>query len=228
MTDLFLFGVFPYVAVAVFVVGIAWRFRAAKATIGTRSSQSMEGRLLFWASVPWHYAVLAILAAHLAAVLFPGPWGALLGEPTRLVALEVTGLALGLWAVVSCALMLFRRATNARVRAVTTPVDWLVIALLFVQVGTGVEIAVTLRWGSLWYLHTAVPWLHSLAVLSPEVERAAMLPTVVKLHAVSGFALFALVPFSRLVHVVTAPVHYLWRPYQRVVWNRERGAVRAP
>ena len=226
MTDLFLFGVFPYIAVAVFVVGIGWRFRAAKTSIGTRSSQSLEDRLLFWASVPWHYAILLILAAHLAAVLFPGAWGALLGEPTRLVALEVTGIALGLWALVSCALMLYRRATNARLRAVTSKVDWGVIALLLVQVATGVQIAMTLRWGSVWYLHTTVPWLHSLAALSPEVEHAAMLPTIVKVHAVSAFLLIALVPFSRLVHAVTVPVHYLWRPYQRTIWNRDRSGAR--
>ena len=226
MTDLFLFGVFPYIAVAMFVVGMAWRFRAAKTTIGTRSSQSLEDRLLFWASVPWHYAILAILVAHLGAVIFPGAWAALLGEPSRLAALEVTGIALGLWAIVSCALMLYRRATNARLRAVTTGVDWAVIALLLVQVGTGVYIAMTLRWGSVWYLHTAVPWLHSLALLSPEVEHAAMLPTVVKLHAVSAFVLLAIAPFSRLVHAVTVPVHYLWRPYQRTIWNRARGGAR--
>jgi nitrate reductase gamma subunit len=226
MTDLFLFGVFPYVAVAIFVVGIGWRFRTARATVGTRSSQTLEDRLLFWASVPWHYAILLILAAHLGAVLLPGVWAALLGEPTRLAALEVTGIALGLWAVASCALMLYRRATNARLRAVTTPIDWMVIALLLVQVGTGVAIAMTLRWGSVWYLHTAVPWLHSLAALSPEVEHAAMLPAVVKVHAVSAFLLLAVVPFSRLVHAITVPVHYLWRPYQRTIWNRDRGNVR--
>lgn len=226
MTDLFLFGVFPYVAVAVFVVGIGWRFRAAKAGIGTRSSQSLEDRLLFWASVPWHYAILLILAAHLAAVVFPGTWGALLGAPTRLAVLEVTGIALGLWALASCALMLFRRATNARLRAVTTKLDWIVIALLLAQVATGVQIALTLRWGSVWYLHTTVPWLHSLATLSPQIEHAVLLPTLVKVHALSAFVLVALVPFSRLVHAVTVPVHYLWRPYQRTIWNRDRSGVR--
>lgn len=224
MTDLFLFGILPYVAVATFVVGIVYRFRTSRASIGTRSSQSLEDRLLFWASVPWHYAILLILVAHLGAVLFPGPWAALLGAPVRLAALEITGLALGLWAVASCALMLYRRATNARVRAVTTPVDWLVIALLLVQVCTGVYVAATLRWGSVWYLHTTVPWLHSLASFSPQIEHAAMLPNVVKVHAVAAFVLLSVAPFSRLVHAVAVPVHYLWRPYQRTIWNRARSA----
>jgi nitrate reductase gamma subunit len=227
MTDLFLFGVFPYIAVAIFVVGIAWRFRAAKATIGTRSSQSLEDRLLFWASVPWHYAILIILAAHLGAVLFPGAFAALLGAPGRLAVLEVTGIALGLWALVSVALMAYRRLTNDRVRVVTTPLDWAVVALLLLQVATGVYIALTLRWGSVWYLHTTVPWLRSLAALSPEVEHAAMLPAIVKVHAVSAFVLLAVAPFSRLVHAVAVPVHYLWRPYQRTIWNRPRGGARA-
>jgi nitrate reductase gamma subunit len=227
MNDLFLFGVFPYVAVAVFVVGVAWRWRSDKANIGTRSSQFLESRLLFWASVPWHYAVLAILTAHLLAVLFPRAWGALLGETTRLAIAEMSGLALGLWAVVSCTILIVRRLSNARLRATTSPMDWAVLAGLLLLVGSGVVVAATLRWGSVWYLHTAVPWLRSLASLDPQTEYAALLPGVVKLHALTAFALLAISPFSKLVHVGAAPFQYLWRPPQVVRWNRARPTSKA-
>jgi nitrate reductase gamma subunit len=222
MSDFFLFGVIPYVAVAVFVVGTAWRYAADRRSFSTRSSQFLETRVLFWGSVTWHYAVLLVLAAHLLAVLFPGPWGALLGDPSRLAVLEVTGLALGLLAVAAVLLLVVRRIADARVAAVTTPVDWVVLALLVVQVATGAWVALSLRWGSVWYLHTGVPWLHSLARLEPRVEYAALLPAVVKVHALAAFGLVALVPFSRLVHALTVPLSYLWRPYQVVIWNRRR------
>jgi nitrate reductase gamma subunit len=228
MSDSFLFGVFPYVAAATAVVGIAWRARAASASFTSRSSEFLEKKALFWGSVPWHYAILAILAAHLLALVMPGAWGALLGDPLRLAVAEVAGLALGLWATLAIALLLARRLLSPRLRVVTTWIDWAVLALLLVQVATGVWIALTLRWGSVWYLHTVVPWLASLARLAPQVDYAGLLPGVVKLHAVSAFVLLAVAPFSRLVHALAVPLSYLWRPYQVVVWNRREPAPAEP
>jgi nitrate reductase gamma subunit len=69
-------------------------------------------------------------------------------------------------------------------------------------------------------VYTVVPWLHSLVKLNPKVEYVVALPTVVKVHALLGFGLIALFPFTRLVHVVAYPVSYLWRSYQLVFWNR--------
>ena len=98
--------------------------------------------------------------------------------------------------------------------------DWILLLVLAVQVVLGVWIALGYRWGSDWYVYTVVPWLHSLVKLNPQVEYVVNLPAIVKAHAVLGFALVALFPFTRLVHVVTYPVAYLWRSYQVVVWNR--------
>jgi NNP family nitrate/nitrite transporter-like MFS transporter len=223
MSDVFLFGILPYVAFAVFLVGTGWRHYAARRSVTTRSSQFLESRSLFWGSVSWHYAILLVLGAHLVAVLFPRQWGALLGDSSRLVVLEITGLGLGLLALAAVVLLVVRRVASGRVLAVTTRMDWVVLALLVAQVGTGVWVALNLRWGSVWYLHTAVPWLHSLVRLDPKVEYAALLPGVVKVHALLALALIAAVPFSRLVHALSIPLSYLWRPYQLVVWNAAGG-----
>ncbi len=227
MNDLFLFGVFPYAALAAAGVGVAARYRMP-ATLGTRSSEFLEKKALFWGSVPWHYAVLLVLAGHLAAAVAPGAWGALLADPRRLVAFEIVGTALGLWATFAMALLIVRRAASARLRAVTTRVDWLVLGLLLAQVATGTWVSITLRWGSVWYLHTAAPWLASLFSLAPRTDLAAVLPTLAKFHAVGAFVLLALLPFSRLVHAFAVPLAYLWRPFQVVIWNRQRTALEAP
>jgi nitrate reductase gamma subunit len=221
MSDLFLFGVFPYLAVALAAGGALYRLRALGDTVNARSSQLLEGRLLYWGSVPWHHAILVILAAHLAAAVFPGAWGRLLGSPARLYALEIAGMALGALAVVGIALLLVRRATLA---ASTGVLDLAVLALLAVQAGTGLFIAYALRWGSVWYLHTAAPWLASLARFSPAIDRMAVLPAVVKVHAVNAFVLLGLLPLSRLVHVATIPIAYLWRAPQLVAWRRTPAA----
>lgn len=224
MFDLILFGIFPYVAVALAVAVGSYRYLVDRYSWSSHSSQFLESRVLFWGSVPWHYAILLILLAHLLAVLFPAGWGILLGRPVRLYFLEVTGMALGLCTVLAIVLLLIRRLTDARLAAVTTRVDWAVLVLLLLQVATGVYIAFTLRWGGVWYVHTATPWLRSLLTLQPEVQYLAVLPTVVKLHAFNAFLLVALLPFSRLVHALSVPLGYLARPYQVVVWYRERRA----
>ncbi|HEX9052675.1 MAG TPA: NarK family nitrate/nitrite MFS transporter [Anaeromyxobacter sp.] len=227
MNDAFLFGVFPYAALAAAGVGVAAR-RRMPATLGTRSSEFLEKKALFWGSVPWHYAVLLVLAAHLVAAVVPGAWGRVLSDPVRLVVLEMAGTALGLWATIAMALLVVRRATSARLRAVTTKVDWLVLGLLLAQVAMGTWVSLTLRWGSVWYLHTAAPWLASLGALAPRTDLAAVLPSIAKLHAIGGFLVLALLPFSRLVHALTVPLAYLWRPSQVVVWNGERAGIDAP
>jgi nitrate reductase gamma subunit len=217
VSDTFFFVAFPYLAVALAVGGVVYRRRALDSTVTARSSQLLEGRLLFWGSVPWHTSILAILAAHVAATVCPQSWARLLGSASRLYVLEVTGLALGLWAVLGIVLLLLRRLSLA---GSTSVMDWAVLLALALQAVTGAYVAYTLRWGGAWYVHTPAPWLASLATFSPRIERMAVLPTVVKVHAVNAFVLIALLPLSKLVHVTTIPLAYLWRPPQLVMWRR--------
>lgn len=217
MSDLFLFGVLPYLAVALALGGTLYRYRSQRLGITARSSQLLEGRMLYWGSVPWHGAILAIIGAHILAALFPDAWGALLGAPARLLVLEVTGLALGALATLGIAVLLLRRA---RLASITGPLDWVVLALLLFQAGSGLWVAFGLRWGSLWYLGVAVPWLGSLVRLSPQVEAVALLPLAARLHVLNAFALLALLPLTRLVHLTSIPIQYLWRPPQVVIWRR--------
>lgn len=225
MMDLILFGVFPYVATALAVAVGFYRYCFDRYSYSSQSSQFLESRALFWGSVPWHYAILLVLSAHLLAFLFPSVWGTLLGAPGRLYLLEVTGIALGVVTIIAMLILIVRRVGNARVTAVTTIIDWVLLVSLLLQVVTGVFIAVTMRWGGFWYIHTVSPWLWSLVSFSPKIEYLANMPVVVKLHAVNAFFLVALFPFSRLVHVVSVPLAYISRPYQVVVWYRQRNKL---
>ena len=220
--DAFLFGVFPYLAVAVTVVGAFRRFRAMRYTVTTSSSQLLESRLQYWGSVSWHYSIIIILIAHLAAIFFPGSVAAALSSPGRRLAVEVTGLALGVTALWGLIVLGIRRLS---LRGETTWVDWTVMVLLLVQVATGVYVAVTARWGLPWFLYTATPWLGSLVRLSARVDLVANLPWAFKIHALNAFVLVALVPYTRLAHIFVAPVEYLWRLPQVVIWRRPRPAA---
>lgn len=222
MFDMVLFVAFPYVAITLAVVVGIYRYFNDRFSYSSFSSQFMETRQLFWGSVPWHYGVIIILLAHILAVIFPAQWAAMIAAPMRLYVLEVTGLALALITVVGLALLIVRRFSNKRVLVITSTMDWVLLGTLLVQVALGFWVALFYRWGSDWYLHTAVPWLVSLCKLDPQIQYVVSLPWVVKLHMLGGFLIIALFPFTRLVHVVTVPITYLWRPYQVVVWNRRK------
>lgn len=226
MNDLFLFGVFPYAALAAAGVGVAAR-RRFPATLGTRSSEFLEKKVLFWGSVPWHYAIILILLAHLLAALVPGPAGILLGNPAVRTAIELAGMALALLALFGILTLIVRRMPRRRLaRASTSPMDWILLAALLLQVSSGFAVALFDRWGSMWYLGTAVPWFWSIVALRPDPSTVAMMPTLVQFHFVLGFVVILLFPFTRLVHLVSVPVGYLWRPYQLVVWNAPPGGRR--
>lgn len=219
--DAFFFVAIPYVAVVLAVLGGFYRFYAHPFTHSSLSSQLLENRRLFWGSVSWHYGITLILLAHLFAGLFPGVAAYLLGGRIRLMVLEFTGMALALYAIFGILVLIIRRLpTDSLARSVTSWMDGVLLAFLLTQVATGFSIALFDRWGSQWYLKTAVPWFWSLVRLHPDFSTVASLPPFVKFHFVFGFVVILLFPFSRLVHIVKFPVYYLWRPYQVVIWNR--------
>ena len=217
----FFFVAIPYVAIVLAVFGGFYRFYARRFTYSSQSSQLLENLRLFWGSVSWHYGITLILLAHLFAGLFPGGAAYLLGGRIRLMVLEFTGMALALYAIFGILVLIIRRLpTNSLVRSVTSLMDGVLLAFLLAQAATGFSIALFDRWGSQWYLKTAVPWFWSLVRLHPDFSTVAFLPPFVKFHFVFGFVVILLFPFSRLVHIVKFPVHYLWRPYQVVIWSR--------
>lgn len=224
MSNVFLWVVWPYIAFTLFVVVGLYRYFNDRFSFSSQSSQFLENRMSFWGSTMWHYGIILILIPHTLGFLFPKAWAALIADQTRLYVLEITGLALAVMATVGLAILIFRRIVNVRVNSVTTIMDWVLLAALGLQVVMGFWIAFVYRWGSEWYLHTSVPWLQSLAVFNPQIQYVTAMPVPVKIHMLNAFFLLALFPFTRLVHVVTLPLLYLFRPYQVVIWYRQRNA----
>jgi nitrate reductase gamma subunit len=218
----FLFIVFPYVAV-VLAVGVGLhRYWTNRYSYSSVSSQLLENTKLFWGSVPWHYGITLILLAHFFAWLFPGLTSLILGFGSRLFIFEMAGLALALFAAIGIVVLIARRLpTLSQARAVTSPMDWVLLFVLLVQVLTGAAVALFDRWGSHWFLSAAGPWLWSLVSLHPDASTVAPLPALIQFHFLLGFGVILLFPFTRLVHVFMLPIYYLWRPYQVVVWYRD-------
>jgi len=224
MSDVMLFAVFPYVAVVLAISGGVYRYRTNRFSYSTLSSQLLENRGLFWGSVPWHYGIVVVLLAHLIGFLVPGIWASITSDEAALYAIELVGFAFGLAALVGLCVLMVRRATVERIRAVTSPMDWVLLAALLLQVALGMWVSLVYRWGADWYIDTAVPWLVSLVSLNPQTQYVSSLPWLVRLHMLNGFLVIALFPFSRLVHLIMFPFWYLWRPYQLVIRNRAIGS----
>ncbi len=218
LLDPLLFSVLPYVSVIVFLLMTIQRYRVRTFSYSSLSSQFLENRQHFWAVVPFHYGILAILAAHLGAFLLPGTVLAWNSEPLRLYLLEITGLVFALLSLVGLAASLWRRATVTKVRIVTTPGDWVVFAMLLLQVLTGLGIALHYGWGTSWYAGVATPYLRSILRLNPESDAIAAMPWMVRLHVINAWLLIGFVPFTRLVHVLVAPNPYFWRKPQVARW----------
>jgi nitrate reductase gamma subunit len=220
--DDLLFGVFPYVAVAVAIVGTGWRFLSNRYSISSLSSQFLESSRLFWGSVPWHYGILIIIGGHVIGFLIPRSVLAWNGVPWRLYVLEISALAFGLLTLVGLVLLIFRRASSAKIRVVTSGMDVVLLLVLLVQVIAGIYTAIVYRWGSSWYAAFAVPYLWSVIKFQPDISLVSNLPLMVQVHIIGAFVFVALIPFTRLIHFLTVPIQYLWRPYQLVIWNRKR------
>jgi nitrate reductase gamma subunit len=226
MIESFFFIILPYTVVILGIVITAQRYWKRGFTYSSLSSQFLESGELFYGSVPWHIGILGILTGHLIGFLFPAQVLWFNGVPARLYLLEGTGLLFGMMCVVGLVNLIIRRQVSARVRAVTSMMDIVVLLLLLVQVSLGVYIAIFYRWGSSWYATSAVPYLRSLLTLQPDLQMIAPLPPAVKVHIINAFLLIGVFGFSRLVHMLVVPLNYLWRPYQLVIWNWNRKRIR--
>ena len=222
MLDVLAFAALPYVAVVLFLLVSIQRYRRDPFTFSSLSSQFLESRKLFWGSVPFHMGILTLFFGHLVGFLFPRQVVLWNGMPARLFILETTAFIAAVLTLVGLVGLIVRRITTPRLRNNTTWVDIFVYVILGFQIATGLWIALYLRWGSAWYTQTIVPYLWSLAKFQPDIQRVTELALSAKLHVVGAFVLFATFSFTRLVHVLVAPVPYLWRPLQLVIWNRLR------
>lgn len=207
----------PYAAIAVFVVGHYWRYRFDKFGWTTRSSQVYERRLLRWGSPLFHFGILAVFFGHVVGLLVPESWTAALGVSEGMyhaVAFTVGTLA-GLSAVAGVAILVYRRRTVGSVFSATTRNDkaMYVLLALTLLLGLGTTLYGTLSGHPHDYRQTVSPWLRSVLLLHPHAGLILGAPLGFRLHVLAACALFAYWPFSRLVHVFSAPVGYLTRPY---------------
>ncbi|CAE6930463.1 nitrate reductase A subunit gamma [Pseudomonas marincola] len=223
-TNLLLFGVYPYVALAICLIGSWARFDLSQYTWKTGSSQMLSNKGMRMASNMFHVGVLFVLLGHFVGLLTPPAlYHHVISTENKQLLAMVSGGIFGVICLVGLLMLIHRRLTDPRVRASSSFSDVMILLVLLVQLllGLGTIFASTAHLdGSVMIL--LGNWAQALVTLQPMVaaENIAGVGLVYKLHVFLGMTLFVLFPFTRLVHMVSAPIWYLGRRYQIV---RQKG-----
>lgn len=226
----FVWIVVPYACLAVFLVGHVWRWRHDQFGWTTHTSQLLESRILRLGSPLFHLGAFGVIAGHGMGLLVPSALTAKIGIPEHLYHVTAVwgGTITGAMLVVGLVLLIARRLVNGRVRRATTTMDKVLYAALaaMVVLGMTATIGTNLIGEGYDYRETIAVWFRGVFWFSPQNHLMTDAPLVYQLHAIGGFLFLALWPFTRLVHVWSAPLAYLWRPY--VVYRARRGAPPTP
>ncbi len=222
--DVVLWIIIPYLALATFVLGHVWRYRYDKFGWTTRSSQLYESRLLRLGSPLFHFGILLVIGGHVFGILIPEGATRAVGiseHAYHLIAVAL-GTVSGLMTVAGLVILIYRRRVTGPVFSATTRNDKGMYVLLAATLLAGLSTTVL---GNLLghpydYRLSVAPYFRSIFYFHPDAGLIEAAPVGFQVHVMLAWALFAAWPFTRLVHVFSAPVGYLTRPY---IVYRSRG-----
>lgn len=222
----FLFGIYPYIAITVMVLGSIARYETVPFTWKSSSSQLLRRKQLVWGSILFHIGVLIILFGHIGGLLTPIAIFDALGishGAKQVLAIIAGGIA-GILALVGGGMLLHRRLFDPRIRANSSFFDNWILILLLAQLVLGMlTILVSLQHLDGFEMTKFMSWAQG--ILTFDANAAAYIVgtnIIFKLHLFLGLTIFLLFPFTRLVHMLSAPVRYLWRPGFQIVRSRRR------
>lgn len=224
--DFFLFQILPYIAIAVLVMGSVARFDQAPYSWRSKSSQLLRKKQLMWGSNLFHVGILIVLIGHVVGLLTPiAIFDALHISHgfKQIMAMVVGGLA-GLACLVGLLMLIHRRLFDPRIRAHTSFSDFLVLFLLLAQLLLGLmTILVSMKHLDGHEMVKFMNWAqHIVTFRGGAAEFVRDSHILFKLHLTLGMAIFIIFPFTRLVHMFSAPIFYVFRRQYQIVRRRQR------
>ena len=221
-----LFGIYPYIALSVFLIGSLIRFDREQYSWRSGSSQLLRARQLRWGSNLFHVGVLFILAGHVVGLLTPHQLYTLVitVEAKQMLAI-VSGGTAGVFCFIGLTMLIHRRLFDPRIRKTSSFMDIVILLMIWVQLVLGlITLPFSLQHAEGSVMLRLSEWAQRIVTFrGGAADQILGLAWPYQLHLVMGMTLFLLFPFSRLVHIWSAPVGYLFRNYQVV---RRRGAGR--
>ena len=223
----FIFGIYPYIALSVLLIGSVARYERDPFTWKSSSSQLLRRKQLILGSVLFHVGVLTIFVGHLFGLLTPLPLIEALGishEAKQILAVVVGGVA-GVFALIGGIILIHRRLADPRIRATSSRMDIVILSLLLVQLCLGLlTIIISVQNIDGGEMVKFMQWAQAIFTFDARAASyTAGAPLLFQLHIFLGLTIFTLFPFSRLVHMLSAPVRYLWRPGYQIVRTKKRG-----
>lgn len=221
MYDYLLFVGIPYASIAIFVVGLVYRYAQSPHSFGAKSSEFLgeKGMLAIGVNL-WHIGIGLILGGHFVAFILTGIYKEIkLAFPQIELFLDISRWSAAAACFVGLVLLLSRRLVNPRLRKTTSKRDWLILLLFLNQIIWGTGIALLFRNEPFWFDKYLTEWLQSLLILNPVLPVVEAGKWFVYVHALLPFLILAILPFTKLVHMVSFPFTYIWRPYRQVIWN---------
>ncbi len=221
------FGWYPYLCLTVFLVGSLVRFDREQYTWRSGSSQLLRRQQLMWGSILFHVGVLVIFLGHFGGLLTPIWIFEALGISHTFkqgMAIGIGGVA-GVLTFIGLTLLVHRRLFDARIRNTSSFGDIAILLLLYVQLILGLStIPVSLQHMDGHLMVKFMTWAQGVLTLRPGASAlVADASPVFKLHLFLGMTIFLVFPFTRLVHVWSAPVWYLGRRGYQVVRTTRTG-----
>jgi nitrate reductase gamma subunit len=214
------FLVFPYLALTTFVVGLLYRYLTNPYDWNSKSSELLDKEGLKIGITIFHWGVILTLLGHGGGLLIPQKVYDFVGinsqVHTRLAL--VVGFIVGGAALLGLVLLTWRRITKDRVLATTTLNDFVTLGLLLFVITAGLANVVYGFFEHFDVLHSIAPWIRGIVTMTPDPSLMVQVPLRYKVHILSAFALIGFSPFSRLVHIWSAPFTYLFRRW--IVFRR--------
>lgn len=222
--NFFLFQIFPYIAIASFIGGSILRFDRDPYSWRSKSSQLLRRRQLIWGSVLFHLGILTILAGHVVGLLTPIVVFDAIGithGAKQILAMTAGGIA-GVFCFIGLILLIHRRLFDPRIRATTSFADMAILLLLLAQLILGMlTIPVSMHHLDGHEMVKFMEWAqHIVTFRGGAHEYVSDVVLVFKLHLTLGMFILLIFPFTRLVHAFSAPIGFVFRPYQ-IVRKRE-------
>lgn len=227
----FLFGTYPYIALTVLLVGSIARYERDPFTWKSSSSQLLRRKQLILGSVLFHVGVLVVFFGHLFGLLVPLQIYEFFGIPPEAKQLlaAVAGGVFGTMAIIGALILAHRRLVDPRVRARSSFADTGILLLLIVQLALGlISVPYSLSALSEGGVIKFMAWANGIFTFDgTAASNLKDVELIFKVHIVLGLTIFILFPFTRLVHMISAPIRYIWRPGFQIVRTRKTPANRA-
>ena len=216
--NMFAFVVFPYITLTIFTVGHASRYVTDRYGWNAKSSEFLEKKQLFWGATLFHWGIILTFSGHFGGLLVPQSLLDMVGINGQMhtAIAHTSGMVVGSAALIGLGLLLYRRVSVLRIKLTTSENDFITLGALIFVCGSGLY---NVFFGNFYILDTIAPWIRGILTFTPDPALMRDVPLGYKIHIVGALALLAFSPFSRLVHIWSAPMSYFFR--SRLVFRRK-------